>query len=184
MKTMAALALAVLLALCPALPGCQNGEAAEAAPEQPAIEAPASEEPAAVDPAPERPATVDPAPERPATVDPAPEQPAAEADSATVTLTVHPGWEGSTDETYKLEGGQAEFITALFYEHEKEAVDSPSASVATLTFQIGEDFLTTSMGGLRTLDASIGGEGFVIELSESEYATMLDIVSPRAEGVP
>ncbi len=174
MKTMTALTLALLLALNPALPGCQNREAAGAAPEQPA----------AVDPAPEQPAAVDPAPEQPAAVDPAPEQPAAEADSATVTLTVHPGWEGSTDETYKLEGEQAEFITSLFYEHEKEAVDSPSASIATLTFQIGEDFLTTSMGELRTLDASIGGEGFVIELNEQEYAQMLDIVSDRAGGVP
>jgi len=151
MKTLTALALALLLALNPALSGCQSKETA---------------------------------PEVPAAVDPAPEQPAAEADSATVTLTVHPGWEGSTDETYKLEGEQAEFITALFYEHEKEAVDSPSASIATLTFQIGEDFLNTSMGELRTLDASIGGKGYVIELSESEYAAMLDIVSPRAEGVP
>jgi len=174
MKTMTALALAVLLALNPALPGCRNREAAESAPEKPA----------AVDPAPEQPAAIDPAPEKPATEAPASEEPASEADSATVTLTVHPGWEGSEDETYTLEGKQAEFITALFYEHEKEAVDSPSESIATLTFQIGEDFLNTSMGELRTLDASIGGEAFVIELSEQEYAAMLDIVSPRAEGVP
>ncbi len=84
-------------------------------------------------------------------------------------------WE-STKSEYTLSPEDSEFITGLFYDHEKEVIDSPIASVATLGFRIGEDHLNSSMGGLNTFDGSIGGESVVMDLSESERETVRQII--------
>ena len=65
-----------------------------------------------------------------------------------------------------------------------QIIDSPLLSIATLTFQIGEDFLNTSMSDLGTLSGIINDEQVIIELSDWECEFVYQIVSQYAQGVP
>lgn len=104
----------------------------------------------------------------------------SEADKNAVTLLV---CSDKYDE-YFLEDEQAQTIVDLFYNHEMQIIDSPLLSIATLTFQIGEDFLNTSMSDLGTLSGIINDEQVTIELSDWECEAVYQIVSQYAQGVP
>ncbi len=106
-----------------------------------------------------------------------------------VTLLVYGGWDDEADvkkedHEFTLEDEQAQTITSLFYNHEMQINDSPAASVETLAFQIGEDRLGTSMGGLRTLSGRINGKLVTVELSDHEYESVYQIISQYAQDVP
>lgn len=108
------------------------------------------------------------------------EEPSNQSDA--VILEIYGRWNeeediwDSTKSEYILSPEDSEFITGLFYDHEKEVIDSPIASVATLGFRTGEDHLSSSMGGLNTFDGTIGGESVVMGLSESERETVRQII--------
>lgn len=85
---------------------------------------------------------------------------------------------------YTLSDDEADTIVNLFYNHEIMTVDSPIASVATLCFQCGEDYLTTSLDSLNILSGRINGELVVVFLSESEYKEVHQIVSQYVQGNP
>lgn len=112
-----------------------------------------------------------------------------DAGKNTVILLVYGGWDDEADvknedNEFTIEDEQAQTITSLFYNHEVQINDSPTASVETLAFQIGEDRLGTSMGGLRTLSGRINGKLVTVELSDREYESVYQIVSQYAQGVP
>lgn len=88
------------------------------------------------------------------------------------------------DYEFTLEDEQAKTIFNLFYNHEMQINDSPAESVETLAFQICEDRLGTSMGGLRTLSGRINGKLVTVELSDQEYETVYQIISQYAPDVP
>lgn len=81
------------------------------------------------------------------------------------------------DMEYTLSAEDAEAMFHLFYSHEKEVLDSPVESIATLEFQIGEDYLNTSMGAIKTLSGKVGGQLVMIRLSESECDEVYQIIS-------
>lgn len=95
-----------------------------------------------------------------------------------VTLLIYGEWNDENRTTeYTLSDEYSQIIVDLFYNHERELLDSPVSSVGSLQFQIGEDFLTTSMSSLGTLSGRISGELVAIELSEGEYETVHQIIS-------
>ena len=104
----------------------------------------------------------------------------SEADKNAVTLLVH----SDKYDEYFLEDEQAQTIVDLFYNHEMQIIDSPLLSIATLTFQIGEDFLNTSMSDLGTLSGIINDEQVIIELSDWECEFVYQIVLQYSQGVP
>lgn len=112
-----------------------------------------------------------------------------EAGKNVVTLLVFGSWNDETDaknedDEYILEDEQAQTIAGLFYNHEMQINDSPTSSAASLAFQIGEDYLNTSMSSLETLSGRIDGELVTIELSEQEYEAVYQIASQYAQGAP
>jgi hypothetical protein len=99
-----------------------------------------------------------------------------------VTLLVYGDWDDeknvkNEDVKYTLLDKHSVIITELFNNHEKEISGSPIESIASLQFQVGADYLATSMGSLGTLSGRIGGELVVMELDESECETIYQIIS-------
>ena len=90
-------------------------------------------------------------------------------------------WENAE---YSLSEEQSAFVRGLFYNHEKEILDSPVDSVGLVEFRIGEDHLSTSMEGADLLDGVIDGEQVLVELSESEAEMMYRIISAYATDIP
>lgn len=106
-----------------------------------------------------------------------------------VVLFVNQGWDDENDTKipdaeYPLSGKDAEMIVDLFYSHEKEVLDSPLCSVETIRFQIGEDYLGTSMDSLHVLSGIVQGELVAIHLSEDECEALRKIISPYTQNIP
>lgn len=106
-----------------------------------------------------------------------------------VVLLVNQGWDDENDTKipdaeYPLSGKDAEMIVDLFYSHEKEVLDSPLCSVETIRFQIGEDYLGTSMDSLHVLSGIVQGELVAIHLSEDECEALRKSISPYTQNIP
>ena len=84
---------------------------------------------------------------------------------------------GNHGTEYTLSDEQADYIKEIFYNHEKNSIDSPLMSIGTVEFQIGNDILSTSIGGLSVLDGVINGKYVMIELSESERQQLQELIT-------
>lgn len=110
-------------------------------------------------------------------------------DENVVTLLIYGGWDYEKDVKNQdieiaLEDEWAQTIFDIFYNHEMQIIDSPPLSAATFAFKIGEDFLETSMGALKSLTGRINGKLVLVKLSDSEYDAVYQIISPFAQDIP
>lgn len=110
-------------------------------------------------------------------------------DENVVTLLIYSGWDYEKDVKdqdieFALEDERAQTIFDIFYNHEMQIIDSPPLSAATFAFKIGEDFLETSMGALKSLTGRINGKLVLVKLSDSEYDAVYQIISPFAQDIP
>ncbi len=78
---------------------------------------------------------------------------------------------------YSLSQHEAETMIGIFNSDHKQSLNSPLLSVATLRFQFGKDYLTTSFHFLGTLSGMVNGELVMIELTKDEYEDVYHIVS-------
>ena len=90
---------------------------------------------------------------------------------ATATDKGNPGTE------YTLSDEQSAFIKELFYDHEKNILDSPLMCIGTVEIQVGNDILSTSIGGLSVLDGVIDGKYVMVELSDSERQQLQELIA-------
>ncbi len=106
-----------------------------------------------------------------------------------VILRVYGTWNDeenirNQDSEYILSGEDAEMITGLFRSHEKKVLDSPMSNIATLQFEIGEDYLCTSVAAIEVLSGRIGGELVAVPLNEDECEAVHRIIDQFAQDVP
>lgn len=84
--------------------------------------------------------------------------------------------EGNPGTEYTLPDEQAGFMRNLFYDHERETLESPLLSIGTIEFRIGEDILSTSMGGLSVLDGVVDRENVKLQLSDLERQQLQEVI--------
>ena len=97
-------------------------------------------------------------------------------------LILYGGWDNTLDvkyedEEYVLSAENTEKIADLFYNHEKQVLDSPLESVATLQFRMNDDYLYSSMDTLSVLSGRIQGELVLISLTENECEMIRQIIT-------
>ena len=108
-------------------------------------------------------------------------QTSEETNTAVVVLKVYSDAtatdDGNPGTEYTLSDEQTAFIKDIFYIHEKSILDSPLKSIGTVEFQVGNDILSTSIGGLSVLDGVIDGKYVMVELSDSERQQLQELIA-------
>jgi hypothetical protein len=102
-------------------------------------------------------------------------------------LIIHNGWDDIKDvkipdTEYILSSEDAEFITDLFYNHEYEVLDSPTQSIATITLNIGDDYLSTSLSSNHP-SGIVGGELILVRLTDSEVSKVDELILSYAPDI-
>lgn len=77
---------------------------------------------------------------------------------------------------YTLSAEDSKTIINIFYRHEREIIHSPTDSTGSIEFQIGEDYLATSLDSLSVLSGRIYGDFAIVTLNENEHAAIYQII--------
>ncbi len=84
---------------------------------------------------------------------------------------------------YTLSSEDSDVIITLFYNHEKETLETPLECISTIEFRLGDDYLATSLNGINVLSGRIDGNLVAMYLGEDESSLLKQLVYTYAPDI-